>query len=353
MATLADVLGQRTREASLYERLDTGRVRCVACGHACRIPDGAAGVCKVRFNRGGRLYAPWGYVAGAQCDPIEKKPFFHAWPGGLAFSFGMLGCDLHCSYCQNWVTSQALRDPQAIAPPGDVEPDDLVRDAVRLGARAVVSTYNEPLITAEWAVEIFRIARQAGLATGFVSNGNATPQVLDYLAPWVDLYKVDLKSFDDRQYRKLGGRLAPILETIRALHAQGTWVELVTLLVPGLNDSDEELRRLTRFVADVSPDVPWHVTAFHPEYRMSETPATRAGDLARAAAIGRAAGLRYVYAGNLPGRVGSLEDTVCPACDTVLVARRGYHVTRNVVTAAGTCPTCQARIPGRWHGAAG
>ena len=222
MGTLEQVLEEHTRVGELYERLDDGRLRCVACGHRCPLPDGALGVCKVRFNRGGRLYVPWGYVGGVQCDPIEKKPFFHVQPGALAYSFGMLGCDLHCAYCQNWVTSQALRDPAAVAPPVDVTPDELVADAVRQGAHAVVSTYNEPLITAEWAVAIFKAARAAGLLTGFVSNGNGTPEVIEHVRPWLDLYKVDLKSFDDRHYRQLGGRLQPILETIRALHTTGS-----------------------------------------------------------------------------------------------------------------------------------
>ena len=199
----------RTREGELYERLPDGRLRCYACGHCCPLPDGAIGVCKVRFNEGGRLRVPWGYVGGVQCDPIEKKPFFHAYPGALAYSFGMLGCDLHCGYCQNWVTSQALRDPAAArAAAATRRRTALVRDALRLGARVMVSTYNEPLITSEWAVAIFKEAKAAGLATGYVSNGNGTPEVLEYLRPWVDLYKVDLKSFDDRHYRQLGGRLA-------------------------------------------------------------------------------------------------------------------------------------------------
>ena len=244
------------------EKLDRNRVRCHACGHCCPISEGQPGVCKVRFNRGGTLYVPWGYVAGAQCDPIEKKPFFHAYPGALAYSFGMLGCDLHCSYCQNSVTSQALRDPRAVAPPLAVDPARLVKDALAQGAKVVVSTYNEPLITSEWAVAIFREARQAGLTTGFVSNGNGTPQVLEYLYPWIDLFKVDLKSFNDGKYRQLGGRLQPILDTIGSLHRMGVWLEIVTLLVPGFNDSDDELRKLTAFVAGVSPDIPWHVTAF-------------------------------------------------------------------------------------------
>jgi pyruvate formate lyase activating enzyme len=349
VASLAEVLEVRTREAELYERLPDRWVRCVACGHACRIPEGAVGVCKVRFNRGGTLYAPWGYTAGLQCDPIEKKPFFHAWPGSLAFSFGMLGCDLHCSYCQNWITSQAIRDPSAVAPPQDIDPETLVRQARRAGARVVVSTYNEPLITAEWAVAIFRVARREGLKTGFVSNGNGTPEVIEYLAPWVDLYKIDLKSFRDREYRRLGGRIGPILDTIKALHARGIWLEIVTLLVPGFNDSEEELRDLTAFVAGVSPDIPWHVTAFHPDYKMTDVRPTSPADLRRAARIGREAGLRYVYAGNLPGQVGDLEDTRCPSCGRTLVARHGYRILDNLLADRSTCPGCDTPIPGRWQ----
>ena len=348
MSTLAQVLAHETREGELYERLPDGRLRCYACGHCCPLPEGAIGVCKVRFNEGGRLFVPWGYVGGVQCDPIEKKPFFHAQPGALAYSFGMLGCDLHCGYCQNWVTSQALRDPAAVAPPLQATPEGLVEDALRLHARVMVSTYNEPLITSEWAVAVFKEAKAAGLTTGYVSNGNGTPEVLEYLRPWVDLYKVDLKSFDDRHYRQLGGRLQPILDTIRRLHAMDFWVEIVTLLIPGFNDSRDELERLTSFIASVSPDVPWHVTAFHADYKMTDPPNTTAGMLVDAAAIGRANGLRYVYAGNLPGRVGGLEDTCCPSCGDMLVARYGYHIRDYRITADGRCPSCAAIVPGRW-----
>jgi len=351
MATLADVLARETRPGELYETLPDGRLRCFACGHCCPLPEGAIGVCKVRFNRGGKLYVPWGYVGGVQCDPIEKKPFFHAYPGALAYSFGMLGCDLHCGYCQNWVTSQALRDPAAVAPPLAADPDALVADAKRLGARVLVSTYNEPLITSEWAVEIFKAARVAGLATAFVSNGNGTPQVIEYLRPWVDLYKVDLKSFEDRHYRELGGRIAPILDTITRLKALDVWLEIVTLLIPGFNDSRDEIARLTEFVAGVSPDIPWHVTAFHGDYKMTAPENTTADMLQQAAAIGRAAGLRYVYAGNLPGEVGNLEDTACASCGTTLVARYGYFIREYNITADGRCPKCHAIVPGRWSAA--
>jgi pyruvate formate lyase activating enzyme len=302
----------------------------------------------VRFNKGGKLYIPWGYVAGAQCDPIEKKPFFHVRPGALAFSFGMLGCDLHCGYCQNWVTSQAVRDPAAVVPPRHATPRQLATQALNEGAEVVVSTYNEPLITAEWAVAVFKEAKAAGLMTGFVSNGNATPEVLEYIRPWVDLYKVDLKSFDERHYHELGGRLGPILESIRRIYEMGFWLEIVTLIVPGFNDSDDELRRMAGFLAGVSPDIPWHVTAFHKDYKMLDPDDTPPETLVRAANIGRQAGLRYVYAGNLPRTVGDLENTRCAACGGLLIQRYGYRILDYRLTPEGRCPSCDAPVPGRW-----
>src|SRR5271169_389783 len=316
MSTLREIIYENVCEGELYEKLDRNWVRCFACGHYCKIPDGQPGVCKVRYNRGGTLFVPWGYVGGVQCDPIEKKPFFHAHPGALAYSFGMLGCDLHCGYCQNWVTSQALRDPEAVSPPLDASPEALVRDALDQGAKVLVSTYNEPLITSEWAVAVFKQAKAAGLLTGFVSNGNATPQVLEYIRPHLDLYKVDLKSFDDRHYHELGGRIAPILDSIRRIHDMGLWLEIVTLLIPDFNDNADELRRLTEFLAEISPDIPWHVTAFHADYKMQGEGQrdTTVDDLLQAAEIGKTAGLRYIYAGNLPGMVGRWEDTRCPQC---------------------------------------
>ena len=348
MATLRDVLSENVREGDLYEKLDRNRVRCFACGHCCPIPDGQPGVCKVRFNRGGTLYVPWGYVGGVQCDPIEKKPFFHAYPGALAYSFGMLGCDLHCAYCQNWVTSQALRDPAAVSPPLQATPQQLVEQAIDLGAKVVVSTYNEPLITSEWAVAVFKEAKRMGLVTGYVSNGNGTPQVLEYLRPWVDLYKVDLKSFDEQHYHQLGGRLQPILDTIRRLFQMRFWLEIVTLVIHGFNDSDEELNKMAEFIASVSPEIPWHVTAFHPDYKMNDTDSTTAETLLRAAGIGRKAGLKFVYAGNLPGSVAELENTRCPNCSGLLIERTGYRIRSYAITPEGECPSCHAKIPGRW-----
>ena len=352
MPTLRTILDERVREADahLYDHLPNNRVRCFACGHCCPIPEGQPGACKVRYNRGGTLYVPWGYTAGTQCDPVEKKPFFHAHPGALAYSFGMMGCDLHCSYCQNWVTSQALRDPNALSPPHQASPELLVRDALAQGAKILVSTYNEPLITSEWAVAVFKEAKAAGLITGFVSNGNGTPQVLDYLHPWLDLYKVDLKSFDDRHYHELGGRIGPILDSIRRIHRMGLWLEIVTLLIPGFNDSPDELHRLTEFLANISPDIPWHVTAFHGDYKMQNDVArdTSAEDLLRAIEIGRESGLRHIYAGNLPGLVTEWEDTRCPQCGETLIERYGYLIKRYLLSPDGRCPHCSTAIPGRW-----
>ena len=345
--SLRERLARLTREAELVERLPEGRVRCLACGHRCLIPPGREGICRVRFNVGGSLRVPWGYVAGLQLDPIEKKPFFHALPGARALSFGMLGCDLHCAYCQNWLSSQALRDPEAAAPAREVTPGEIVRLALEQRAQVVISTYNEPLITSEWAVAVFREARAAGLVCSYVSNGNGTPEVLDYLAPWVSLYKVDLKSFRDRPYRELGGTLERVLETLRGLVERGLWVEVVTLVVPGFNDSPEELRDLAGFLARLSPDIPWHVTAFHPDYRMWEPHDTGPSTLLRAAEIGRQAGLRFVYAGNLPGHTADLEDTRCPGCAATLVERRGFQVLANRLR-DGCCPECGQRIPGVW-----
>ena len=349
--TLKQVLKTYTIEGELYDRLEGERVRCYACGHRCVILPGLDGICRVRYNEGGMLMVPTGYAGAIQCDPTEKKPFFHAYPGSLALTFGMLGCDYHCSYCQNWVTSQALRDPKALAPPLEVTPRKLVEIARRSEARLVVSSYNEPLITSEWAVEIFKQAKPAGFVCGYVSNGNATPEVLDYIRPWVDLYKIDLKGFDDRSYRKLGGLLSNVLDTIKMVHERGFWLEIVTLLIPGFNDSDDEIKAAADFIASVSPEIPWHVTAFHQDYKMTAPDNTSVETLIRAAETGYGAGLNYVYAGNLPGRVGRYENTFCPNCKGMLIERYGFRVLKNRIRDGG-CPECGTRISGRWDNVA-
>ncbi len=344
---LADALERLTVAGRLW-RAEGDRIRCVACGHRCLIGEGRRGICKVRYNQGGQLKVPFGYVAALQCDPVEKKPFFHVHPGSDALTFGMMGCDFHCPYCQNWVTSQALRDEASLAPIQPVSADELVAAAGRSGARLVVSSYNEPLITAEWAVAVFEQARDQGLLCAFVSNGNATPEALDFLRPWIVAYKVDLKGFDDQRYRTLGGTLANVQETIRLVHERGLWLEVLTLIVPGFNDGEEELRAIARFIAGLSRDIPWHVTAFHKDYKMTEPPNTTASQLIRAAEIGAGEGLHFVYAGNLPGRVGEWENTRCPRCRKTLIERYGYLVQSYEITAEGKCPACACAIPGVW-----
>ncbi|HEX4633972.1 MAG TPA: AmmeMemoRadiSam system radical SAM enzyme [Gemmatimonadales bacterium] len=346
--TLADRLDRRTMPATLVLPEADGALRCVACGHRCLVRPGRRGICKVRFNRDGELRVPAGYVAALQCDPTEKKPFFHCLPGSDTLTFGMLGCDFHCGYCQNWLTSQALRDPTAGVPPTAVSAEALVELALRHGARVVGSSYNEPLITAEWAVEVFRLARARGLRTAFISNGNATAEALDFLRPWTDCYKVDLKAMDAARYRELGGVLDHVTETIGAAKARGFWVEVVTLIVPGFNDDRPQLTRAAELIASVSPDIPWHVTAFHPDYRMTDPAATPTESLIEACEIGTAAGLRFVYAGNRPGAVGRWENTYCPDCGDLLIERRGYTIEVQRVGADGRCPSCARSIPGIW-----
>lgn len=345
--SLTDVLDQLTVEGALWTPKGE-RIQCYACGHRCLIAPGRRGVCKVRFNKGGRLRVPYGYVSGLQCDPVEKKPFFHVYPSHDAMTFGMVGCDYHCSYCQNWITSQALRDDAPSVPIRPVTVESLMEIAHQERVRLVVSSYNEPLITAEWAVDIFKQAKAQGFLCAFVSNGNATPEALDYVRPWIEAYKVDLKGFNDQRYRSLGGALSHVLDTIRMVHERGLWIEVVTLLVPGFNDSEEELRALTRFLVSVSRDIPWHVTAFHPDYKMTDRNNTTAHLLVRAAEIGAEEGLRYVYAGNLPGQVGPWENTRCPSCQETLIERFGYLIQSYRITTGGQCPSCQTQIPGIW-----
>ncbi len=308
---LAEVLDRRTVVGTLWKR-EADRIRCVACGH------------------------------------VEKKPYFHVYPGSDALTFGMMGCDFHCSYCQNWVTSQALRDPASLAPVQAVTPDQLAGIARRSDARLVVSSYNEPLITAEWSRAVFEHCVEAGFTCGFVSNGNATAEALDFIRPWIRAYKVDLKCFNDANYRKLGGVLENVKATIRMVHERGIWLEVLTLVVPGFNSGDNELRAIAAFIASINPQIPWHVTAFHKDYKMTDPENTRAEQLVRAAETGASEGLKFVYAGNSPGQVGEWENTRCPSCSTTLIERYGYLIRDYRLTAEGKCPSCATPIPGIW-----
>ena len=339
---------------ALIERYENGDIKCFACGHRCLVKPGRDGVCRVRFNEAGTLLVPHGYVGALACDPIEKKPFFHVLPGSDALTFGMLGCDYHCGYCQNWVTSQMLRDVDAVAAPKHTTPEQLVDLAIAHGAPVVASSYNEPLITSEWAVDVFKEARARDLLCAYISNGNATPQVLDFLRPYVSAYKVDLKTFNPKHYRELGGVMENVLDTIRMLKERNFWVEIVTLVVPGFSDDPDELKQMADFIASVDPLMPWHMTAFHPDYKMSEGyRRTTVEDLLRIVEYGKRAGLKYMYPGNLPGQVGEWENTRCHHCGETVVERFGFYVKSCRVGADGKCPKCANVLPGIWGRAGG
>ena len=354
--SLAKKIDVLTAPGVLYEKLEDKALRCFACGHRCLIREGKRGICQVRFNKNGELHVPSGYVAALQVDPIEKKPLYHFLSGENALSFGMLGCDLHCDFCQNWYTSQAMRDPKSDGAGQivrKVSAVDLVALAKQSGAKIIASTYNEPLITTEWAVEIFKEAKKVGLKTAFISNGHATPESLDYLHSHLDAYKIGLKSMQEKNYRKLGGMLKSVTDSIKRVHELGIWLEVVTLVVPDFNDSNEELWDMARFLAEISPNIPWHVTAFHRDYKRLSGENTSVESLLRAADIGREAGLRHVYAGNVHGLAGEYENTRCPSCDKNLISRRGFVINDYQLTDEGKCSHCGTSVAGVWTAEAG
>jgi pyruvate formate lyase activating enzyme len=340
-------LDSYSKIGQLAEPLSDGALICTACGHRCKLRLGQRGICKVRFNEDGNLMVPFNYVAGVNNDPIEKKPFFHVMPGSTAFSFGMLGCDFTCAYCQNWFTSQSVRDNAASQKALVVTPTQLCDMAEQGGAKTLVSTYNEPLITSEWAIDVFKEAKSRGLFTAYVSNGHGTPEVLTYIKPWVDFYKVDLKCFDEKKYRRLGGNLPEVLESVRQIHAMGFWLEIVTLLIPEYNDSEEEIKSMAEFIASISIEIPWHITGFHPDYKMTDRKATSPGMLLLARQFGIDAGLKFVYSGNRAGRVEDSENTYCASCGDLLIERYGFNILANRLK-KDTCQSCNAKIPGVW-----
>ncbi|MDT8287993.1 MAG: AmmeMemoRadiSam system radical SAM enzyme [Elusimicrobiales bacterium] len=325
----------------------SGRVQCVLCPHMCVLEPGQRGRCTVRLNVDGELVSlVYGRPVAVHVDPVEKKPFFHALPGTVALSFGMYGCNFRCSFCQN----HDLADPAAAARPPYAEPVSPARIAEEgrcLGASMLASTYNEPLITAEWGAAVLAEGKKAGLAGAFVSNGYATPEALDFLRPSVDCFNVDLKFFREETYAKVAGaRLEPVKTAIRLMLEKGFWVEIVTLLIPGLNDSKEEVSEMAAFLASLSRDMPWHITAFHPSHLMRDRPRTSAAALEKAFEAGLAAGLKYVYTGNT---AGGRQDTVCPSCGDKVVERDGYAVRGDLISPGGKCGKCGAGIAGFWR----
>jgi pyruvate formate lyase activating enzyme len=347
MPDLAARLAPLTAVGALVESARDGRLRCTACAHRCALPDGATGLCGVRTRRGDEIRVPWGYVAARRIMPVERNTIYHVRPGSLSLTFGMLGCDLRCPWCSNWQISQAFRDGLEDAPVLETTAAALVSEARAAGCRVVASAFNEPMITAEWAREVFGEARRHGLLTVLVSDGNTTAEALAYLRPVTDVYRVDLKGTTAEHYRTVGGVPDAPMRALREARRLGYWVEAVTVVVPGLNDDVAELRRLASSLAEIDPDLPWHVNAFVPRYRMSDREATDPALLVLVAGTAYAHGLRHVYVGNVADRVRELSHTRCPGCHAVLVERNNY-VTRSVRLRDGACPHCATRVRGLW-----
>ncbi len=345
--SLAQTLRSYTCASRLHEAAAARHVRCAACAHRCVIAQGNAGSCGVRFNRGGALRAPSGYVARRHVRAVEINTVFHVRPGANTLTFGMFGCDLRCSYCQNWKLSQAIREDLRDQHPLAITAGELVDYAVAHGCEVVCAAYNEPLIAAEWMCEIFAGAKARGLVTAVISDGNTTHETLEFIRPVTDVYRVDLKGPSADHYRALGGRLDPVWEGIQVAREMGFWIELVTLVVPMFNDDPRGLRQIARRIAEIDPLIPWHVNAFYPRYRMQDRPPTPPAILISAAGAAMACGLKFVYVGNVADQVSALAQTFCPGCGSVVIRREAYTTTLNRLE-HGACPECATPVPGIW-----
>jgi pyruvate formate lyase activating enzyme len=326
------------KEAMLYQKLDEQSVRCGLCAHRCSIKPGKKGVCGVRENHDGTLYTlVYGKAISAAVDPIEKKPLFHFYPGAKAFSIATVGCNFRCAFCQNADISQAPREQ-----PGweqwskDLPPQEVIRLAQRNSCQTIAYTYTEPTVFFEYAYDCAVLASQAGIQNIFVTNGYMTPEALETIGQDLHAANVDLKGSDDFYKELCGARMQPVLDAIAQMHEMGVWVEVTTLVIPGYNDDDTTLRSIADFLVSLDPDIPWHISRFLPHYKLLDAPPTPVSTLHHAAEIGYQAGLRYVYAGNIPG--DQYEHTRCPECGQICIHRYGYHI-RNLMDGR-KCPTC-------------
>jgi len=332
------------KEARLYEKLSDDRVRCHLCAHRCTIPEGKKGICRVRENQGGTLYTlVYGRTIARHVDPVEKKPLFHFYPGTTAYSIATPGCNFRCHWCQNWKISQMVREQHFIMGE-DVSPEQVVAAAQRAGCRSIAYTYTEPTVFFEYAYDTARLAHEDDIANIYVTNGYMTEEMLETFHPYLDAANVDLKAFRDETYRKyVGARLQPVLDSLKVMKRLGIWLEVTTLVIPGINDDPAELRDAASFVAqELGVETPWHISRFFPAYEMTDVPPTPVSTLQRAREIGLEAGLKYIYVGNVPDD-GS-QDTICPGCGRVLIRRDGFVTTNRVRN--GRCPDCGASIAG-------
>jgi pyruvate formate lyase activating enzyme len=331
-------------EARLYEKLEGDRVQCYLCAHRCRIGEGKRGVCFVRENRGGTLYTlVYGETVSQHVDPVEKKPLVHFYPGSKAYSIATVGCNFRCEWCQNANISQMPRQTGLIVGE-EAPPEAIVAAAQRTGCRSIAYTYTEPTIFFEYAHDTAKLAHEKDVANIYVTNGFMTEEMLEAFDPYLDAANVDLKAFRDETYRELvGARLQPVLDSLKKMKSLGIWVEVTTLVVPGINDDEEELRDAARFVAqELGPETPWHISRFFPGYQMRHVSPTTVETLRRALEIGKEEGLRYVVVGNVPGET----NTECHACGELLIRRAGYHILANYIAADQRCPNCGTPVAG-------
>ncbi|MCK4623948.1 MAG: AmmeMemoRadiSam system radical SAM enzyme [Phycisphaerae bacterium] len=334
-------------EAMLYESAGDGDVRCRLCGHQCLIKPGKTGICRVRKNIDGKLISlNYDALVAVNIDPIEKKPLFHFLPGSTSLSIAAAGCNFQCSFCQNWQISQAPRTGKILAGES-IPPADLVATAKRNGCKSISYTYTEPTVFFELCYDTAKLAHEAGIKNCFVSNGFMTPEAVQTIAPYLDAINVDLKAFRDETYRHvMKARLEPVLTCLKELVSVGIWVEVTTLVVPGMNDSQDELSDIAGFIAgELGVDVPWHVSRFHGDYQMTDTPTTPMETLASAVEVGRQAGLNYIYCGNVP--TGEHENTLCPNCSATIIRRSGFR-TAEIRLSGTRCPDCSTEIAGVW-----
>jgi pyruvate formate lyase activating enzyme len=332
------------KEAMLYEKLEGGQVRCNLCAHRCAIKPDRRGVCGVRENKDGVLYSlVYGTLIAENIDPIEKKPFFHVYPASKSYSIATVGCNFNCEFCQNHDISQMPRSTRMITGE-DFLPAEIVARAKKSNSKTIAYTYTEPTIYFELAYDTAKIAVENGLKNVFVTNGFMTPEAIDTIAPYLSAANVDLKSFRDEFYKKrCGARLNPVLESLKKMKGLGIWVEITTLLIPALNDSDEELKDIAQFIAGLGKETPWHISRFHPQFKMLNVPVTPISSLHRAVEIGKQSGLKYVYSGNVPGDDG--ENTHCFHCGKLLIERYGFQI-KSINLKGNKCTNCGTELEG-------
>lgn len=332
------------KEAILYEKLDNGYVRCHLCAHRCKIAPAKSGICGVRENRRGTLYTlVHGTSIAESIDPIEKKPLFHVYPGSKSYSIATVGCNFRCDFCQNYDISQIPRSEGKIRGRSSM-PEEIIERALRTGSKTIAYTYTEPTIFLEYALDTGMMAHEKGIKNVFVTNGFMTGEALEEIAPCLDAANVDLKSFRNEFYEKYcGGKLQPVLDSLKKMKDLGIWVEVTTLIIPTLNDDREELRDIARYIHSLGPETPWHISRFHPQYRMENLPPTPLATIHMASEIGKEAGLKYVYSGNVPGDEG--ENTCCSNCGRLLIKRYGFNV-EYIDLRGSRCPACKTPLDG-------